>query len=563
MNLNLPLNKQKQWNIISQQNHDLGFDSGLSHIQTTLLTNRGITNLNQINEFMKPSILHNPFDLPDMEIAITRIREAIRNNETVGIFGDFDTDGITGTAVLTNTLKHFGVQVIPYIPNRISEGHGLNKHSINALNSLGVSLLITVDCGSSSIDEIEYATSLGIEVIITDHHSIPQEMPRALAIINHNRIDSKYPFRGLAGVGVAFKLAEALYNILNLPYPLELLEFVALGTVADMVPLIGENRTLVHLGIKALNSSQKPGIKALIQNSRLSTSLIDSEKISFYLAPRLNAPGRLDDPMISLKLLTTASHTEAYKLASKIEKLNTTRKEMTAKHLEIARLKVSNKLENGQLIFIGDQGKTPGISGLIAGRLVNDYFKPAIYYCIDDNIVKGSARSIPQFNITDALSTCSDLFYTYGGHSQAAGFVMDLSRLEELEHRLTTVTNEALKSMHLAPSLDIDIEVSPSDLVGETFKFLQLLGPHGQGNPAPVFLTREATVINVKSMGANSDHLKIKLKHKGAIWDATAFWKGDELHRLTNKMDFVYNIIVDSWNGRENLRLNILDFKPS
>ncbi len=538
---------------------------GRPSFQAHLLYHRGVASSSQVEEFFSsgPDGFHDPFLLPDMGKAVKRIQRALESQEVVGIFGDFDTDGVTATALLTLALKELGLKAVPYIPHRVAEGHGLNLQALKALREEDVTLLITVDCGTTSVKEVQYARSLGMDVIITDHHSLPPILPDACAIVNHNRPDSRYPFVGLAGVGLAFKLAQGIHKCLGKISPDDYLDLVTLGTVADLVPLKGENRSLVAQGLRVLNDGNRCGLRQIISSSGLSPGQIDTEAIAFGLAPRLNAAGRLNHAIVSLRLLTTSSQEEALCLSQELEQMNSQRRRLTEDALSTARAKAEAQLEDDYIIVVGEERQPPGISGLVAGKLVEEFYRPAVSYSIEDDIIRASARSVPEFDISSAFTQCSDLFVRFGGHPQAAGFVMDASNLDELGHRLRTNAREKLSGLDLRPTIYIDAEIAPSSLVGENFKFVESLAPFGQGNPAPTFLTRRVQVIDVAAMGNNSQHLRMKLKQGGALWEATAFWKGERLTEITDRIDIVFNMAVRYWLSQKTLRLNVLDFKAS
>ena len=559
----MALLNNKRWHILPPPPAGLAASLGVTPLQARILHNRGVTELSHLEEFFSEGRFHDPFLLPDMGKAVARVRTALESGEVVGVFGDFDADGVTGTALLTQSLRDLGLRVVPYIPHRVDEGHGLNFRALDELRTAQVTLLVTVDCGTTSVEEVRYASDLGMDVVITDHHSIPPLLPAAAAIVNHNRPDSRYPFRGLAGVGLAFKLAQAMYSHFDRDYPTDLLELATLGTVADVVPLRGENRSLVAAGLKALNATRRPGLQALMSNARLSPGQIDTEAIAYGLAPRLNAAGRLDHAVTSFQLLTTSSHQEAQRLASILEEQNSSRRRLTEDALDTARSKAQSQSAQHCVILVGEAGQPPGISGLIAGKLVEEFYRPAISYSTDGTTIRASARSIPEFDVSSAFAQCSDLFLRFGGHPMAAGFVMDTANLEILESRLRSIARERLSHLDLAPTLFIDAEVAPVELIGETFRFLETLAPFGESNPSPTFVTRGAQVVDAAPMGQNGRHLRVRLKTNGALWDATAFWRGEDLHQLKDRVDVVFNVGLGRWMAQKTIKLNILDFSPS
>ena len=537
---------------------------GLPPLQAQLLFNRGITEPAQVEAYLAPdaSLIHDPLLLPDMEEGVARLRRAIDSRETVAVFGDFDTDGVTGTALLTQAFSHLGLKVIPYLPHRVTEGHGLNLNAVRMLAEQGASVIVTVDTGTTSVEEVEAATALGVDTVITDHHILPPQLPRAVALINPRRIESAYPFDGLAGVGMAFKLAQALYQSLGRDYPEDLLELVALGTVADVAPLTNENRYLVREGLRSLNTTQRPGLQELIKLAGLRPGSIDTEAISFGLIPRLNAAGRLGHASTSLKLLVTSSTEEAFDLARELDEKNVERRRLTREGVAEAMAQVESQ-QSESILLVGSEEFTPGIVGLLAGRLAEEFYRPAIAMSYDGGLVRGSARSIPIFDIADALRQCADLFIRSGGHPQAAGFTMRHENLEELQGRLRAIARKELEGEELRPSIAIDAQVPLSALAGSTYRTLESLAPFGQDNPTPVFLTRNAEVVGSGRFGANDAHLKLRLREDGVRWDAIAFNRGDPQERVPQRIDLVYTLGVDRFRGEETLRLTLLDFGPA
>ncbi len=538
---------------------------GISPFQSNLLYNRGITRPDQLESFLSPGPqdLHDPFLLPDMDRAVERLERAISSREVVGAFGDFDTDGIAGTALLFQALERLGLRVVPYIPHRVEEGHGLNVQAIKGLKEAGVSLLITVDCGITSVEEVDVASSLGMDTIITDHHSLPPALPSAHAIVNPHRPDSRYPFRDLAGVGLGFKLSQGLYQHLGHRWPEDLLELVALGTVADLSPLKGENRYLVMEGLRVINRTRRPGLQELIKGARLAPGAIDTEAISYGLAPRLNAAGRLEHAITSMRLLTATSRDEAALLARQLEQRNSQRQQLTRDALIEASSEVASRPEVEPLLIVGAEEWSPGILGLVAGKLAEEFCRPTIALSLGGDVIRASARSIPEFNIAEALGMCSDLFCRFGGHAQAAGFTMPSEHLNTLKQRLQAIAGERLSGLDLTPTINIDAQVPLQLLVGENFAFLQSLAPFGEGNPMPVFLTTNVQVVEASTMGDRSQHLRLKLKQGGSMWKGTAFWSSERLDHMQGKIDMVFTIAVDRWNSQNTLRLNLLDFRRS
>jgi len=498
-----------------------------------------------------------------MHQAVARIYQALLSGENIAVYGDFDTDGITATALLVQGLSLLNCKATPYIPHRLTEGYGLKIAALENLYRQGISLVITVDCGITGLREVKRAKRMGLDVIITDHHTPPATLPPANAVIDPKLPDSNYPFSELSGAGVALKLLQALFRGIGKEAQLNgLMDLVALGTVADMMPILGENRYLVREGLKLINTSPRLGLKEMVTQFGLNIMNLDTESISWVIAPRLNAAGRLEHAMGSYKLLMTDSPQEAQALARWLEQKNTERQRLTTKALAKAREQV---LAQGisPLLIAGDRDFPVGIAGLVASRLSEEFYRPAVVIKIGDRISGGSCRSIPEFNIILALTQCSSLFTHFGGHSQAAGFTLLTRNLPRLQQALLQLATTQLDGVDLRPKVDIDAEVTLSDLGGDTFPTIQKLAPFGRGNPLPTFLTRRVEVVDCRTMGDNADHLRLKLKQDSTVWDGVAFRLGNYFSEVSFLLDIVYNLEVDRWGGEETLRLNILDFATS
>ncbi len=538
--------------------------SKLPRLIAQLLYNRGLTEPSQLESFVAAdeSLSGDPFLLPDMHQAVARIYQALLSGESIAIYGDFDADGITATALLVQGLSILKGKTVPYIPHRLTEGHGLKTAALEELHRQGVSLIISVDCGITALHEVKRAKKIGLDIVITDHHTPPAIIPPATAVINPKLPDSNYPFSELAGVGVALKLLQALFRGIGKEEQLnELMDLVAVGTVADMMPLLGENRYLVKEGLKLINASPRLGIREMLAQSGLSIGSIDSGNISWVIAPRLNTAGRLEHALPSYELLMTDSSEQAQRLAVWLEQKNAERQRITTKAAEKAREQV---LAEGisPLLMVGGIDYPAGIAGLVASRLAEEFYRPAIVIRTGKRISTGSCRSIPEFNIILALNQCSDLFSQFGGHAQAAGFVLPTRNLPRLHQSLSQIATTQLAGVDLRPKLDIDAEVRLSDLGGDTFPIIQKLAPFGQGNPAPTFLSRRVEVVDCQTMGGNGEHLRLKLRQGGTVWDGVGFRLGTYLTEASSPLDIVYNMEVDRWSGKERLRLNILDFVP-
>jgi single-stranded-DNA-specific exonuclease len=498
-----------------------------------------------------------------MPRAVTRIYRALLCGEGIAIYGDFDTDGISATALLVQGLTSLGGKVIPYIPHRLTEGYGLRTAALENLYRQGISLVITVDCGITALSEVNKAQKMGLDIVITDHHTPLPEVPSALALINPKLAGSTYPFLHLTGAGVALKLLQALFQGMGKDDQLDgLMDLAAMGTVADMAPLLGENRYLVKQGLKLINASPRLGVKQMMTQAGIDPGSLDAQSISWILAPRLNAAGRLAHAMISYKLLMTDSPQEAQELSSWLEQKNNERQRLTESALAKAREQV---LAQGisTLLIASDKDYPAGIMGLVAGRLSAEFYRPAIVIRTAELTSSGSCRSIPEFNIILALNRCRSLLTEFGGHSQAAGFTLPTENLPHLQEALSNLATTELAGVRLQPRLDIDAEVTLPDLNGKTLRAIQQLAPFGQGNPAPAFLSHGVEVVDCSTMGSNGGHLRLKLKQGGRAWDGIAFRLGNHLAEVCSPLDIVYNLEVDRWQGEERLRLNILDFAPT
>jgi len=540
-------------------------NSRYSPLLVQLLYNRGISRPEDFPAFLASdrSLLGDPFLLPDMQKAVARVYQALLSGENISVYGDFDADGITATAALVQGLSLLGGKASPYIPHRQREGHGLTTPVLKRLYEQGVSLVITVDCGITDAAEVKKAIGMGLDIVITDHHNPLDEIPEACAVVNPKLARSVYPFAKLAGVGVAFKLLQALFQSLGKEEQIDrVTDLVAIGTIADMSPPLGENRYLIIEGLKNMNANPRPGIRELINQTRLEVGSIDADRISWVIAPCLNAAGRLADGLTGYNLLMTESPQEAQELAIWLAGKNEERQRLTNTTLVRAREQV---IAQGlpPLLITADKEYPMGIAGLVASRLTEEFYRPAIVIHTADTISHASCRSIPEFDIIAALSKFSRYFTRYGGHAQAAGFTMPTKNLPQLEKELSAVAAEQLSGVELRPHLDIDAVVALQDLAGDTYQTTQLLAPFGNGNPVPIFLSRGVEVLEKRTMGNSGEHLRMKLRQGGTVWDCVAFRLANHQTEVSPHLDIVYNLEVDNWGGKKQLRLNILDFKKS
>ncbi len=542
-----------------------------SPLAATLLYQRGLRDESSIAAFLSTDHkrgIHDPFLLKGMDAAARRVAAAIAEGEPIAVYGDFDTDGVTAVTLLMQAIGAMGGDIRPYIPHRMREGYGLNIEAIEQLASEGVRVLITVDCGISNVREVAHAQERGIDVIVTDHHTPPPLLPEAFAVVNPKQPGCAYPDKQLVGVGIAYKLVQALAR-LGVKMPLrgrDLLDVVALGTVTDMGPLNGENRVLVQAGLESINATQRPGIKALILVAGLVQGKISAGDISFMLGPRLNAAGRIDDALLSYQLLLADDFPAARVLADTLNQANRQRQELTKEIQVLARQQAQDLgKQSNPIVMLDSEDYPAGLVGLVAAKLVEELGRPVLMLERGPETSRGSARSIPGFNILEALTTCEDLFVRYGGHSAAAGFTIATERLPELEARLLEYAATHLPDEMLTPALEIDADVPLSTLSWALLEQIAVLEPFGQSNPQPVLLSRRVRVIGSRATGAEGQHLKLRLDDGagGPSYDAIAFRLGQLAPHFAKPrvIDIAYTLEANEWNGSRNLQLNIKDLR--
>ena len=539
---------------------------GFPDFQARLLYNRGVRSRAQADAFLAADqrLSNDPFLLPDMRQAVDRLRRAVEARETIGVFGDFDADGLTGAAVVTTALTELGAKVVPYLPDRTSEGHGLNPLAVGSIRAQGVTTMVTVDCGSTAVDEVELASTLGIDTIVTDHHTMSGSLPGATAVVNPKRNGSEYPYLGLTGAGLSYKLVEALWADLEKPLPEHLLEIAALGTVADVGPLTGENRYIVKRGLELLNSTSHPGIEALIARCRLEKGKIDSRGVSFSLVPRLNASGRLGDAHLSLNLLTATNKDEAVALADRLEQANDRRRELSQLAYKQAMEQVeSDGSSAAPLIFVEHREWVPGILGLVANRLSEAFHRPVAAVAVGPQLSRASMRSIPEFDVVEALGLVEDRLVRYGGHPAAAGFTVPTHGLDDLKAEMGDIASRHESAANAVPSIEIDCEAAPSVVDRATLDFMESLAPFGEGNPAPTLVTTGMRVSESRTVGRTNAHLKMWLVHGGRMWEAIAFNQADRAISAGDVVDAVYNVGLNEWGGVTRMELRVLEVRRS
>ncbi|MFL7870350.1 MAG: single-stranded-DNA-specific exonuclease RecJ [Anaerolineales bacterium] len=535
-----------------------------------ILFNRGYATDAEARAFLKaePNFDTDPFQMTGMQAAVERIRFALEHDEPIAIYGDYDVDGVTSTALLVDVLSAFGGKASGYIPNRFDEGYGLNNEALSQLKDEGVKLIITVDCGIRSPDETQHARAIGLDLIITDHHH-PSEgpLPPALAVINPKQAGDVYPDKDLAGVGIAYKLAEALTSHQPSADSFQLtslLDLVALGTVADLAPLVGENRFLVRRGLRQMRETTRQGLFSLAAVSEINLVKLNATDIGFRLGPRLNAAGRLDEALAAYELLTTTDVFKAGQLAQQLDVQNRERQRITREMQSQAEALALADETEAFLLFAAHQDFNPGVVGLAASRLTETYYRPSIVAHIDTETTRGSCRSIPEFHITDALDQCADILVRHGGHAAAAGFTVENDKLDELVSRLKAIAKEQLGGQDLRPTLTADAEILLTEVRPELLDNLKYLEPTGYGNPNAVFVARDVRVKYARTVGADGKHLKMTLEDEsGMTHDAIGFRLGHLQPDLPERVDLMFTYEINEYNGRVNYQLNLKDVKAA
>lgn len=549
----------------------------------TILLNRGLDSKEKATTFFNPDFEHlwDPFLLADMEKAVEKVAGVIRSGEPILVFGDYDVDGTSGSALLTWFFKDNLVPVRYYIPDRETEGYGLSKQGIDFANDIGAGLIITCDCAINAFDEVDYANELDIPIIITDHHRPPGTLPDAFAILNPNRVDCKYHFTGLCGCGVAFKFAQAMCeafsggtNPNDADWSKERLfthlDLVALATAADMVPVTGENRVLVHAGIQQLQKSNKPGLRALIKVSGLEKKISEGTDLNvgnivFQIAPRINAVGRLGSATRAVDLLTTENTRDAKNLAKVLDEENTARREIERETYDqaiyLVQSKYPNLLSDGtKALVLWEEDWHQGVIGIVASKLKEKYHLPIIVIAINEGVGKGSARSISGFDLYNAFTECAEHFIGYGGHAMAAGLSIDPANLEAFEEQFQDIAAREIDQDMLVPSLKLETDITFSDIGAQLMQMLQRLGPYGPQNMRPVFGARNLEIAGLPRI-VGENHLKFKVKQGRALFDAIAFQMSEyyELLIKNEPVDLAFVVEKNRWNGRTYTQLNVRD----
>ena len=524
----------------------------LNKVIGKIIVNRHVVNDEDVRIFITPTRddFHNPFLFKGMDIAVDRIIKAINNKEKILIYGDYDVDGITSTTVLKKYLMDRGISVDTYIPNRLHEGYGLNKKAIDTIKERNIDLIITVDCGISAIEEVDYAVRLGMDIIVTDHHEVGEKLPNALAVIDAKRKDNTYPFRALAGVGVVFKLIQALSIKLEIKPEeyLKYLDLVCVGTISDIVPLEGENRTIAKLGLMLIKVTRNLGLRELIKSSGYKE--IDSNTISFGVAPRINACGRMGHEEEALKLFLAEDLESATKITKELNEYNTLRQSTEKAIYEEAVQQIEkNHLDANNSIVLGGKGWHHGVIGIVSSKVTDKYYKPSILLSFEDNIAKGSGRSVPGFDLYEGLAKCEDVLEKYGGHSMAVGLTLKKENLENFKERFEQIAKEK-NIKELVPIIYIDDELKLKDINMDLVKSISILEPFGEANKVPLFLIR---------------HLKLTLRDENFVINAIGFELGylAEEYRIGDRIDVVGTLEINSFNGFSSIQINMKDIRKS
>ena len=529
-----------------------------------LLYNRGITTDRQAREFLNPDLggLSPPFDLPDMDAASTRLLSAATAGERIGIFGDFDVDGLTGTAILVDTIARLGGDALPYIPHREKEGHGLTVEAVRSFRNSGATLIVTVDTGTDATAEVDAATRAGIDTIITDHHVATDVLPAAVAIVNPNLSDS--PGGELTGAGVAFMLGRAMFELAGTEQPAFHTALAALGTIADRGPLLGDNRRIAKAGLAELGRTGHAGLQALKEVSGPAGKWINptAESVAFQLAPRLNAPGRLGDATPSLTLLTTEDPDRARELARRLDSTNRERRKLGAELHRLASVQIAGETARTAIAAVIFHGVSAGLLGPLAGRLCESMGKPAIAVSVADGVARGSARSVAEFDIHSALKASEALLMKFGGHARAAGFTTTASSLDQVLDAVNGLAEWNMMGVEPQREISVDYEIGFNELGASTWDFMRMLGPFGEGNPEPVIVTRGLNASNVRTVGAGGQHLRVDLESAGSSFPAIGFRLGSA-PLGKGIVDAAYTPTENVWRGRRIRELGLLDIRPS
>ena len=553
---------------------ELAASTNLPPVFASLLVARGYATLDDARAFLKPKLegLHDPYALRDMDRAVERVRRAIRDGETILVHGDYDVDGIASAALLTRTLRALGAKAHAFVPNRFLHGYDLGQGGLDAASTIKASLIVTSDCGTLAHDAVGRARTLGIDVVVTDHHAPGATLPSAIAVVNPNRADCTYPNKALCGAGVAFKLCEALWSAASMPRQdlLWHLDLVALATVADLVPLTGENRVLTRYGLKVLRQSRNAGLRAIMAAASLDPAHVEAGTVGHVIAPRINAAGRVRDGRWALELLLTESPAKAAELAAALEEHNRERRELDRRTLDEALDELARDFDplRDHSVVLAREGWHPGVIGIVASRIVERVHRPTILIALrGDEPARGSGRSIRGFDLVGALRECAPLLDRFGGHRAAAGLDLRADRVGALRAALNEHAHATLAPQDLVPRIAYDVELPLAAATPELMRLLRHVGPFGMGNPAPVFLVRGARVAEApRPLGATGEHARLVLTQGEATLPAVGFRLGQRLCEpgaCDAPIDVALQLQVDHWRGHARIEAKLLDFKPS
>lgn len=542
---------------------------GISALTAAVLVHRGYLEPQAADEFLNPSLdrLGDPKLLPDYEEAQAAILGARDRKELIFIHGDYDADGITSAAILDRFLSKIGCQVRTHVPHRMKEGYGIHQMAVQAAHDAGAKLFLTCDCGTSAHEPVKMAVEAGMKVVVTDHHHVGTELPDAAAVMNPHRSSSEYPFQDLCGAGVVFRLCEGLTRELGMPvdkYRDNFLDLAAIGTIADVMPLVGENRIIAHFGLQRLSEGRKVGLRELMREAKI-TPPVRSYNIGFGIGPRLNAAGRIDDAALALQLVQTTDELEAVQLAKQIEVVNSNRRAEQLRIIaEAAERVIQTKAHEKNIIILADPGWHPGIVGIVAGRLVEQFRRPVFVMNVDEKagVVKGSGRSIPKFHLASAIEQNPDLFLGGGGHAMAAGCSFEQARYDEVVEKLDAFAGTMLTPEDFVPVRKVDAEIEPTEVAKKAVLELERLEPFGHGNPTPQFLVRDMELLQ-KTPTKSPEHLRLSIRRPPApAFTAMAFGIGEQFDSIESgsRMDVVVEACIDRWNGGEYLKLHVEDY---
>lgn len=570
----------KRWHVLPgdiQAEALLTIEMGVHPVVARLLVQRGITSPEDAENFFNPSLdrLHDPFLLPDAEAACERLKRALNAKEKILVHGDYDGDGVTSAALWTRVLRSLGGNVDVFVPHRKRDGYDMRVPIIEQAKQDGVTLIVTTDCGIQRIDEVEHARQFGIDVIITDHHTpnANGDLPKAVAVVDPHRKNSLYPFKNLAGVGVAFKLCEGLVRHLGFnvnSFRRSYLDLAVIGTVTDVMPLIGENRILVKHGLEALECTKKPGLRALIDVAGYAGKPLDTRAIGFQLGPRINSASRIDETQIALDLLLTKDEQDAGYLARRLNDLNTQRREVQDQIMEQAMEQVA-RLDIGEAkcLVLSATGWSGSVVGIVASKIVDKFHRPCVMIALDEatGAGRGSARSIHAFNILQAIDACKDLLLEYGGHAHAAGLSIDGAHVEDFRAQISRLAGALLTDEDCVPGIDVAMELAPSEINGHMLEQIEAMAPFGNGNEHPYFISRNVSVREAVRMGPEKNHLRLHLKVDGLNGNDTVsgvWWRQGEYadhFEAGTSLDLCYHPQFNYWNGRRSIQFMLEDIQ--